>query len=98
MDSFYIGTTEGRITADIGISVSLITSAEIHYRKPDWTTGFFAATLTTGTDVYYDIVNTTDIDQAGLWTFWVKITFPDADFTYTTPFTVKALRPGYGGC
>lgn len=41
MDSFYEGTTEGRITVDIGIDVSTITSADIYYRKPDWTVGHF---------------------------------------------------------
>ena len=100
MDSYYEGTTEGRITATIPIDVSLITSADIYYRKPDWTEGHFTATFTTGYTVYYDIQGANDIPvgSRGLWTFWVRIVFPDGDFTVTTPFTVRVLRTGYGGC
>lgn len=100
MDSYYEGTTEGRITVDIGIDVTTITSADIYYRKPDWTVGHFTGTFTTGTEVYYDILADTDIPVGsyGLWTFWAKIIFPDGDFTTTTPFTVKVVRVGYGGC
>ena len=82
------------------VDVSLLLSVDIEYRKPNWTTGFFPGTFTTGTTCWYDIVNSTDIgpNDYGLWTVWAKMTFLDGDFTYTTPFTFKAVRPGYGGC
>ena len=100
MDSFYCGTTEGRITLTLPVDVSTISAVEIQYRKPDWSLGVFPASYTTGYDCWYDILSDTDIgvNDYGLWTIWAKITFPDGDFTYTTPITFRAVRKGYGGC
>ena len=99
MDKFYEGTTEGRITVTLPVDVSTISGADIYYRKPDWTEGFFPGTYTTGYTVYYDIAAATDIPVGsyGIWTFWALIDFPDGDYTVTTPFAVRVVRQGFGG-
>jgi hypothetical protein len=44
----------------------------IKYRKPDGTEGHWVATMdaTNHYKMYYDIIATTEIDQAGTWVFW----------------------------
>ena len=101
MDKLYVGDTEVRIEADAGIDVTTITSAKIFYRKPhrgNYAQSSWAASFTTGTVVYYDITSSTDIDVPGLWTFWPVLTFPDTHIITGTPFTIRAYRPGFGGC
>jgi hypothetical protein len=91
----YVGQV-GTITVETGIDVTTITSADIYYRKPDWTEGSWTASYTAGTEIYYDV--TTELDQPGLWTVWGEVTFPDSHTEITCTTTIRVYRPGYGGC
>jgi hypothetical protein len=95
MDTWYVGQV-GIIEVETGVDVTTITSADIYYRKPDWTEGHWTADFTTGTVIHYDI--TTEIDQPGLWTKWGILTYPDTHTEITCTTTFRVYRPGYGGC
>lgn len=98
MDKYRLGDTEGEIRIPGDVDVSTIASAIIAYRKPDWTTGSFIGSYTTGYDVFYQIQTANDLDVLGYWTAWIVYTMPDGDILTSSEITFKVIRPGYGGC
>jgi hypothetical protein len=93
--TYFIGQI-ATLTIETGVDVTTISSADIYYRKPDWTESHWTASYTTGTTVHYDI--TTELDQAGMWTFWVVLTYPGGETESTCACAYRVYRPGYGGC
>jgi hypothetical protein len=78
MSQIYKNQTKLRLQADTGLSSTdhaTLTAQVIKYIKPDATTGSFTASAGTAPYIYYDTVNTTDLDQSGIWTMWAYCTF-----------------------
>ena len=78
MSQIYVNQTKLRLTADTGLDSTdhaALTAQLIKYTKPDGTAGSFTATAGTAPFIYYDTVNTTDLDQAGNWKMWAYSTF-----------------------
>lgn len=84
MGKIYKNQTELTIRLDTGVDLSAAATSKIKYKKPSGATGEWTATV-------YDVTNgiiqkilslTTDLDQAGAWTFWAYITFTDG---YSAP-------------
>ena len=63
----YVGDTN-RITLDTNIDVSGYATLQIKFRRPDWTTGKWTATIDPSDNnrMYYDLTES-DLDQEGTW-------------------------------
>jgi len=68
-------------------------TAKIGYRKPDQTEGFWPGSVTDTANgiVEYDTQHKVgddmgDLDQAGLWKFWLDVTFGTGDWVAGEPF------------
>jgi hypothetical protein len=79
MNDIFVGQTALKIVIETNI---ILTDATLllKYRKPDRKTGSFNAIIDPLDDskMYYDIQSAEDLDQAGIWTFWAHVTFPDS--------------------
>ena len=60
---------------DTGTDISTASVSRIYYKKPDGTTGYWAATISGTTDLVYDIPDT-DLDTEGTWTFYAYVQYP----------------------
>ena len=78
MGKIYVGQTALTLTATVDQDVTGATCL-IKYKKPDGTTGSFSATIVTAAtgEIKYVVTSSSDIDQAGRWTFWGYVTFAD---------------------
>jgi hypothetical protein len=65
--------THPRISLNTGKDLSSATNPEIHYEKPDGTTGEWTAVIS-GQNVEYQIKDT-DLDQSGRWIFQAAVAF-----------------------
>ena len=68
----YVGQTDLRISLDTGEDLNAIgaTTLRIYYRKPDGVEGFRTGTIEDLTKIYYDIQDTTELDQPGWFAVW----------------------------
>jgi hypothetical protein len=78
MGRIFKGQSALRITVKTFTDLEGITSAIIKYRKPDGTTGSFAAGVgdTAKGVVFHECIEG-EVDMAGWWAFWAFITFAD---------------------
>ena len=78
MGRIFKGQTALRITLKTFIDLEDIISAVIKYRKPNGSTGEFAAAVgDTAKGVIFHEVIEGEIDTSGWWAFWAFITFGD---------------------
>jgi hypothetical protein len=78
MGRIFKGQSALRITLKTFIDLEVIISAVIKYRKPDGSTGEFAAGVgNTAKGVIFHECIEGEIDTAGWWVFWAFITFAD---------------------
>jgi hypothetical protein len=78
MNRVYAGQSALRITVRTVTDLEGVLGAAIRYRKPDGSTGEFAAGVgDTAKGVIFHEVIEGEIDQAGWWVFWAFITFGD---------------------
>ncbi|AEF83151.1 hypothetical protein [Leadbettera azotonutricia] len=78
MNKIYRGQSALRITVKTFTDLEGIEGAVIKYRKPDGSTGEFAAgvgDMAKGV-IFHEVIEG-EIDRAGWWTFWAFITFGD---------------------
>jgi hypothetical protein len=78
MNRIYAGQSALRLTLKTFIDLEGIISAVIKYRKPNGTTGSFAAgvgDMAKGV-IFHECIEG-EIDMAGWWVFWAFITFAD---------------------
>lgn len=71
----YIDQSNLKITAETGVTVTGATETFIKFFKPDGTAGQFDATIVGTQDIEFDFSEPSELDQAGVWIFWAKITF-----------------------
>jgi hypothetical protein len=76
MTTVYVGQNSLRIDLDTGVDISTALSVLIKYIKPDGITGQWTATAST-TKARVDLVTTSQLDVAGVWTVWAFVTFSD---------------------
>jgi hypothetical protein len=78
MNRVYAGQSALRITVRMFTDLEGVLGAAIRYRKPDGSTGEFAAGVgDTAKGVNFHECIEGEIDQAGWWSFWAFITFGD---------------------
>lgn len=75
MGRIYKNQTALRISLDTKADLSTATAQVIKYKKPDGTSGQFTATNGGSGVIYYQVANSSDLDQAGRWSFWAYLTF-----------------------
>jgi hypothetical protein len=78
MSRIFKGQSALRITVKTFTDLEDIISAVIKYRKPDGSTGEFAAGVGDEAKgvIFHECIEG-EIDMAGWWVFWVFITFAD---------------------
>jgi hypothetical protein len=78
MSRIYAGQSALRITVKTFTDLEDIISAVIKYRKPDGSTGEFAAGVgdTAKGIIFHECIEG-ELDMAGWWSFWAFITFAD---------------------
>lgn len=92
----YVGQTALRIQLKCKVDITGALEKKIRYRKPDDVEGEWDTTVLdvlTGI-IYYDIAATSDIDQAGVWTFWSFVRFEDSRGAPGIPFELLVQAEG----
>jgi len=89
MSKIYKNQTKLRITRNVGIDLTNGQSFKIKFIKPDNSEGFFNAAKLDSTHIYYDVTQSSDLDQSGVWKFWAFVTF--ADGTYAAGEPIKKI-------
>jgi len=80
MGNVFTDQTYLKIRLTAGVDITSCITKEIHYVKPDGTTGALTATVENAATgiIYYDVpMSSTLLDQAGNWKFWAYIKFAD---------------------
>ncbi len=96
MSKIFVGQSKLRFQATTGVDITSADPVLIKYKKPDGTTGSWTATIGTESTgiIYYDLTSVSDLDQAGLWTFWAHITFSDSLVAAGEIFTEQIYTEG----
>jgi hypothetical protein len=86
-----------RITLKTFTDLEDITSASIKYRKPDGSSGNFAAGVAdTEKGIIFHECLEGDLDAAGWWSFWAFITFDDGRTAAGEAAKVYVWKEGVG--
>jgi len=75
MGKIYVGQSALTFKLDTGVNLSTATSPRIYYLKPSGATGYWAGTVTETTKMQYEVADTLQLDEAGLWTLWTYALF-----------------------
>jgi len=65
-----------KIILNVGVNIDASTTRQIKYRKPDGTSGYFAATLESSTSISYTTTSTADLNIKGSWKLQAYIVTP----------------------
>jgi len=95
MSKIYVGQTALRIQLTTGVDVTSA-ACQIKHLKPDGSLATWSGIIL---DVdrgvfYYDIQDTTDLDQAGDWILWAHVTFPDGSVAPGEPNSIEVFEEG----
>ena len=92
----YIGQTWLKVRGRSDVDLSLCPVREIHYRKPDGTTGEWEAGLESDNiTLIYQIANESVLDVAGTWTIWGYFVNDSGKKGYTAPAFFEVYQHGY---
>jgi hypothetical protein len=97
MNRIYAGQSALRLTLKTFIDLEGIISAIIKYRKPNGTTGSFAAgvgDMAKGI-IFHECIEG-ELDMAGWWVFWAFITFADGRTAAGETDKVYIWKEGFG--
>jgi len=95
MGKIYVGQTALRIQLTTNIDVSSATT-NIKYQKPDGTTGQWSAAVLDKDRgiIFYDVVDSTILDQEGEWIVWAHVTFSNGKVAAGEPVTLNIYSEG----
>ncbi len=96
MGKIFKGDTAIKITAICKVDITGALVKLIKYEKPSGDTGSWTAqieTLLTG-EIYYNVVDSDDLDESGEWTFWGYIQFANGTFSNGEVFKIIIHDPG----
>jgi hypothetical protein len=97
MSTLYVGQDlRLTLTGDTDIGSG---TATIEYRKPNSNTIATATTtLSTATScICYADLTPTQLNVAGSYAFWIKVTFTSGKIGYGEPYWLRLYSPGSGG-
>lgn len=79
MGRIFQGQSSLRIVVETKTDLSEAAAAKIKYRKPDGTSGEFAAVIgdAEGGIIFREMTAAGELDQAGWWVFWAWVEFQD---------------------
>ena len=79
MSKIYKNQNALRIELTTGVDLTSAQITRIKYKKPSGAEGYWNAVVSDAANgvMYYDVVLTTEIDEAGEWVFWAYVTFSD---------------------
>lgn len=96
MAKIFEGQNALRFEADTNVDITGAVGTLIKYIKPDGSSGTFSASIDDAENgiIYYDVVNTTELDQEGTWIMWAHVTFSDGRVAQGVPIRVKVFAEG----
>lgn len=96
MSKIYKNQTKVTLTATLGVDITGASSVLIKYKKPSGIPGQFNASIITALTgvISYDIVDSSDLDESGNWSFWGYVTFSDGKAAPGQPYTVEIYEEG----
>lgn len=74
-NKIYVGDIGTKIKLNAGESITIQTTLEIRYKKPDGTTGTWIASVEDSNYAIY-VTLSGDLDQAGTWEFQIYVVLP----------------------
>ena len=99
MNEIFVGQSALRIEVDTNLTFEELDGALsllIKYTKPSGSSSSFTATEDTTDEgiLYYDVVNTSELDESGKWQFWSYVQFSDSRVAQGIPVTVRVNVEG----
>lgn len=96
MGKIFVNQNALRFSVEVNVDITGSLVTHIKYKKPDDSIGFFIATIDDAEEgiMYYDVVNTTEIDQVGTWIMWAYIQFSDGRIAQGEPVKVEVHEVG----
>ena len=94
--SVFKNQTKLRLKCDTnldGTDHAALTAQVLKWKKPSGATGSFTATAGTAPYIYYDVANSTDLNESGDWTIWSYCTFT-ADVAAGKPAILSVRTEG----
>ena len=97
MGKIYVGQTDLTIKLETGKNLTVTDSAEIKYRTPAGVIGFFTAVIIDFAKgiISHSVTSENELNVAGNWTFWAKITDHQGLISIGEPFTYRIDKEGY---
>lgn len=73
-----------RFEAQVNVDLTGATVTQINYKKPSGTTGSFTTTIEDASNgiMYYDVIDTDELDEAGTWIMQAFVAFEDGRSAY----------------
>lgn len=95
MGKIYVGQTALRIQLTANIDISSATT-NIKYQKPDGTVGQWDASILDKDrgSIFYDVVDSTILDQEGEWIVWAYVTFSNGKVAPGEPVILNIYSEG----
>jgi len=93
MGKIYVGQSALTLKLDTEVDLDTATSPRIYYLKPSGTTGYWTGTVTETTKIQYEVADTLQLDETGLWTFWAYALF-DTKVIYGEAAEKFVFSPG----
>lgn len=96
MGRIHKGQTKLRITLTCGENITGATPCLIKYKKPSGAQGYWTATISNAATgvIYYDVQQTSELDEEGAWTVWAHITFEDGKVAAGDPVKMAVYTEG----
>lgn len=96
MGKIYKNQTKLRIQRTVNQDITAASVTSIKYVKPSGATGTLTASILTAATgvIYFDIVSSTTLDEAGMWTTWAYVTFSDTRSAAGEPVMMKVWEEG----
>lgn len=94
--NLHVGDTAPQLQFTINEDLTNADNVEIRYRKPDSNENYFPGTITDVTvgTVVYQLSSSGDLDDTGIWNFWIHADFNDGTSKDYNPVIINVYEPG----
>jgi len=96
MNAIYVGQSALRMRLLLGIDIIGAQEVLIKYTKPSGETGEWNAEVESDSEgiIYYDLLEPSDLDEAGDWVFWGSVQFEDGRIAPSRAIVVMVRTEG----
>jgi hypothetical protein len=96
MNAIYVGQSALRIRLLLNVDITGAQETLIKFSKPSGETGEWNAEVESDSEgiIYYDLLEPSDLDEAGDWVFWGSVQFEDGRIAPSRAIVVKVRIEG----